>query len=83
MPLIDALQILGNPNKEFYKREVVVLNYFNRGFDLVVDHKNSIVQKIILHTNSAEHPYFTFYDRCHFKINVKGSQIVGEEELKV
>ena len=71
--LINCLQVLGNPNKDFYTEKRFYCNYFERGLDLVFE--NDLLAKIILHTNQFADTNFAFYDRCFFELEFEGTMI--------
>ena len=71
--LINCLQVLGNPNKDFYTEKRFYCNYFERGLDLVFE--NDFLTKIILHTNQFADTNFAFYDRCFFELDFEGTMI--------
>lgn len=43
-------------------------NYFRFGIDILFDGTKHIVKKFILWTNLPAQPYFTKYEKCHYKI---------------
>ncbi len=66
---MELLKALGNPNKEYYKDDCMVLNYLELGMDIIIE-KNYTVKKIILHTNFPEHPHFGFHNRCNYELKL-------------
>ena len=66
---MDALRILGNPNKEYYKDDKLILNYLEMGVDVVIDNESKVC-KFIIHTNFHYHPHFAFYNRCFYELDL-------------
>lgn len=66
--LAEVLTKLGNPNKEFHKGNLLYLNYFELGVDIMIENQDFSVKKIILHSNDLVMPDFCFYDRCSFEL---------------
>jgi len=64
--LIEVLEKLGNPNKEYVKNDKQFLNYLELGIDILIDNVDNSVKKLILHTNYPQMPNFCFYERCFF-----------------
>lgn len=50
---MEIIAKLGNPNKEYYNGNKQFLNYFELGLDIMLDHSDHTVSKIILHTNNT------------------------------
>jgi hypothetical protein len=65
---MDALRILGNPNKEYHRDGKLLLNYLELGLDVEI--RDCTVSKLIMHTNFPYHPNFCFYNRCNFEIEL-------------
>lgn len=72
MPLVDCIQKLGNPNKEYHKAVAgqLYLNYFELGLDVVVETHDHTVTKLVLYANNLHMPDFCFHDRCFFELNL-------------
>lgn len=68
MPLMEVLQRLGNPNKEYYSGSKLFLNYLELGLDILIENVDWTVKKFILHANNTQMPDFCFYDRCSFEL---------------
>jgi len=66
--ITGVLERLGNPNKEYHKGDVVCLNYFELGVDIIIQNQDYSVSKIIAHANNVNMPDFCFYDRCFFEL---------------
>lgn len=49
--LMSVLQTLGNPNKEYYKAQKLFLNYLELGIDIMFEHQELVVTKLIIHLN--------------------------------
>ena len=64
--MIEVLEKLGNPNKEYVKNDKQFLNYLELGIDILIDNVDNSVKKLILHTNNPQMPNFCFYERCFF-----------------
>lgn len=76
----SVLQLLGNPNKEFYRADCLVLNYLELGIDLVFDSTSSSLTKISLNSNNPKMPDFCFSERCFFEMKIsKKSLIEGQD----
>ena len=80
MPLVEVIQKLGNPNKEYYSNKKLFLNYLELGLDIMIDHLDYSVKKLILHANNTQMPDFCFYDRCMFEMVLKKEQVVYGKE---
>lgn len=76
---MEILKVLGNPNKEYYRDESLILNYLELGIDIIVE-KGYTVKKFILHTNYPEHPHFGFHNRCNYELKIELSPKVSFEQ---
>jgi hypothetical protein len=69
--LTEVLEKFGNPNKQYFSKEKLFLNYLELGIDVQICPLDFSVKKIIVHTNNTEMPDFGFYDRCPFTMKLK------------
>mmetsp|Transcript_43691 Transcript_43691/g.31852 ORF Transcript_43691/g.31852 Transcript_43691/m.31852 type:complete len:120 (-) Transcript_43691:456-815(-) len=76
---MEALMVLGNPNKEYFKEQCLMLNYLDLGIDIMIDRHHS-VKKFILHCNNPESVYFCFHSRCNFELRGPLEQINRESK---
>jgi len=58
-------------------------NYFQHGFDLLLDGVNHRVKKIILHNNEANRPDFGRYNRCNWRVegSLSGAGLDGVQAV--
>ena len=66
--LVNVLEKLGNPNKEYHKGGYLYLNYFELGLDIVIENKDYSVKKMVVCANNLNMPDFCFHDRCSFEL---------------
>ena len=69
--LTEVLEKFGNPNKQYFSKDKLFLNYLELGLDILICPNDFSVKKIIVHTNNTEMPDFGFYDRCPFQLKLK------------
>lgn len=73
--LMSVLQTLGNPHKEYFKAQKLFLNYLELGIDVMFEHQELVVTKIVVHLNQPKQSDFCFYDRvdCHLTLEKNSS----------